>query len=80
MKMAHWTISVRTAFRVDFVVEGRVIVELKSVDALLPVHKAQVITYLKLTGLLTGLLINFNVPVLREGIRRLVWTPPVDPA
>jgi GxxExxY protein len=60
---------------VDFVIEERVLVELKSVENLLPVHKAQVLTYLKLTSLTTGLLINFNVPVLREGIRRVVWTP-----
>ena len=72
------SLSIRTAFRVDFVVEERVLVELKSVETLLPVHKAQVLTYLKLTGLPTGLLINFNVPVVREGIRRMVWTPKVD--
>lgn len=74
------SLSIPTAFRVDFVVEERVLVELKSVETLLPVHKAQVITYLKLTGLTTGLLINFNVPVLRQGVRRVVWTPKFDPA
>ena len=76
--LEYKTLSVQTAFRVDFVIEERVLVELKSVETLLPVHKAQVLTYLKLTGLPTGLLINFNVPVLREGIRRLVWTPKTD--
>ena len=81
----------QSAFRVDFIVAGAVLVELKCVESILPVHKAQVLTYLKLSGLSTGLLLNFNVPVLREGIRRLVWTrprleppqpsaPPADPA
>lgn len=76
--LEYKSLSIRTAFRVDFVVEERVLVELKAVETLLPVHKAQVLTYLKLTGLPTGLLINFNVPVLKEGIRRLVWTPKID--
>ena len=59
------------AYRLDVVVEDRVLIELKAVDSLLPVHEAQVITYLKLTGLPLGLLINFNVPVLKQGIKRL---------
>jgi len=59
-------------YRMDFVVEDRLIVELKACDRLLPLHDAQVLTYLKLTGISIGLLINFNVPVLKEGIRRLV--------
>jgi GxxExxY protein len=59
-------------FRIDILVEGRVVVEVKAVQALAPIHSAQVITYLKLTGCPVGLLMNFNVPVLREGLRRLV--------
>jgi GxxExxY protein len=59
-------------YRLDIVVEGCIILELKAVEALLPVHEAQVLTYLKLSGLSLGLLINFNVPVLKQGIRRLV--------
>ena len=73
--LEYKSLSIQSAFRADFVVDERVLVELKSVETLLPVHKAQVLTYLKLTGLTTGLLINFNVPVLKEGIRRVVWTP-----
>ena len=69
------SLSIQTAFRVDFVVEERVLVELKAVETILPVHKAQVLTYMKLTGLTTGLLLNFNVPVMKDGVRRLVWTP-----
>jgi len=61
-----------TSYRVDMVVEDLVIVEVKSVAAILPVHQAQVITYLKLTGYPVGLLINFNVPRLMDGVKRLV--------
>lgn len=56
----------------DLLVEKAVLVELKAGERLLPIHDAQVLTYLKLSGLKIGLLMNFNVPVLREGIRRLV--------
>ena len=58
--------------RLDLIVGRRVVVELKAVEALLPVHKAQVLTYLKLTGHRLGLLINFNVPLIRDGIKRIV--------
>ena len=57
----------------DIVVEGRVILELKSVEKLLPIHTAQLITYLKATGIRSGLLINFNVRHLRHGIKRVVY-------
>ena len=56
----------------DLVVEDRIILELKSVKQLAPIHTAQLISYLKLTGLQTGLLINFNIEVLRKGITRIV--------
>jgi GxxExxY protein len=58
-------------YRLDIVVDDAVILELKACEELLPVHDAQLLTYLKLTGLKVGLLINFNVPVLKDGIRRL---------
>jgi GxxExxY protein len=58
--------------RLDILVDKRLIVELKSVETLSPIHKAQVISYLKTTGLFLGLLINFNVPVLKDGIQRVV--------
>jgi GxxExxY protein len=60
------------AFRVDFLVGGLVIVEVKSVEALAGIHEAQLITYLRLANLPTGLLVNFNVPLLRQGIRRVL--------
>lgn len=64
------------AFRFDLLVEGQVLVELKSVEAVLPVHKAQVISYLRLCGFRVGLLVNFNVPTLRQGLHRLVSRAP----
>ena len=60
------------AYRVDLVIEQTVIVELKCIERLLSVHDAQVLTYLRLTGCPVGLLINFNVPKLKDGIRRLL--------
>jgi GxxExxY protein len=59
-------------YRIDVVVEELVPVELKAVQALMPVHEAQLLTYLRLGGWKVGLLINFNVPVLRDGIRRRI--------
>jgi GxxExxY protein len=56
----------------DIVVENRVIVELKTVERLLPIHEAQMLTYLKLSGIRIGLLLNFNTPVLKDGIRRML--------
>lgn len=60
------------SLRLDFLVDQKVVVELKAVDRVSPVHKAQVLTYLKLTGYKLGLLINFNVPALKDGIERVV--------
>jgi len=65
-----------SAYRVDYLVEEQVIVEIKSVSSVDSVHMAQVLTYLKLSGCTVGLLINFNVVMLRDGIRRLVLNHP----
>jgi len=59
-------------YRLDLLVAHVVVVEVKAVEGLLPIHEAQLLTYMKLDGWKVGLLINFNVPVLKEGIRRLV--------
>ena len=59
-------------YRIDLIVENAVIVELKSVDKVIPIHEAQLVTYLKLSGYPIGLLINFNVPLIKDGIRRMV--------
>ncbi len=59
-------------YRLDLLVAGTIIVEVKSVENLAPIHDAQLLTYLKLTGVKVGLLINFNVVVLKQGLKRLV--------
>ena len=60
-------------YRLDIVVAEKLIVELKACDSIQPIHEAQLLTYLKLTGIKVGLLINFNVPVLKDGIKRLAY-------
>jgi len=60
------------AYQMDLVVENAIIVELKSCEKLKPIHEAQLLTYLKLSNLKLGLLLNFNVPVMRDGIKRIV--------
>ena len=64
--------KVPAGYRIDVWVDQRVIVELKAVDNLAPVHHAQLLTYLRLTECQLGLLVNFNVPVLKDGVRRVV--------
>jgi GxxExxY protein len=59
-------------YRLDMVVEDRVILELKACDSIEEIHKAQILTYLRLSGLKLGLILNFNVPVMKEGIVRVV--------
>jgi GxxExxY protein len=59
-------------YRMDMLVAGKVVVELKVVDALLPVHKAQLLSYMKLSGIKLGLLINFNEAVVKNGVKRIV--------
>jgi GxxExxY protein len=65
-------VSLDCAYRLDLVVSNAVVVEIKAVEGLLPIHEAQLLTYLKLGGWNVGLLINFNVPVLKDGIKRIV--------
>jgi GxxExxY protein len=63
--------QIEPGLRIDLIVAGLVVVELKAVERLLPVHEAQVLTYLKLTGLRLGLLINFNSELIKHGIKRI---------
>lgn len=63
-------VKLDAGYRIDLLVEDKIIVELKAIDGLLPIHEAQVISYLKLSGKKIGLLINFNVKLLKSGIRR----------
>lgn len=59
-------------YKIDLLVDDKVIVELKAVESILPIHEVQLVTYLKLTGKALGLLINFNVAVLKDGIKRKI--------
>lgn len=65
-------LKMELGFRADLIVENKVIIELKSIEAIAPVHIKQLLTYLKLTGLKLGLLINFNEALLKDGIKRVV--------
>jgi GxxExxY protein len=64
-------LHVAAGYRLDVVVQGRLILEIKALERVLPVHEAQLLTYLRLSGLRTGLLLNFNHAVLRDGIKRI---------
>ena len=68
-------VKLECGYRLDFVVERKVILELKSIEAFSPVHEAIMLTYLRLCGYRIGLLINFNVTILKDGIRRFVFEP-----
>ncbi len=63
--------AIDVGYRLDILIPGRLIVELKAINSLLPIHSAQLLTYLKLSGIKTGLLINFNVEKLIDGIKRM---------
>ena len=69
--LVYKNINVENAYRVDFIVDEALIIECKAIEQLLPIHSAQVLTYLKLTDKKLGLLINFNVEVLHKGIKRI---------
>jgi GxxExxY protein len=75
LPVVYQQVTLPAAYRVDFIVEKCLIVEVKCVEKLLPVHVAQILSYLKLSGLKLGLLLNFNVPHLRQGIRRVINGP-----
>ena len=65
-------LRLQSGYRVDLLIENRIVVELKCVDAVLPIHKAQLMTYLRLANMPLGLLLNFNVVHLRDGIKRIL--------
>ena len=66
-------LKLECGYRLDFLVNKRVVVELKSIEAIASIHESVMLTYLRLSGSPLGLLINFNVPILKDGIRRYVW-------
>ncbi len=72
LKVKYKGVELDGGYRLDLVYDKRVVVEIKAVEEVLPVHEAQLLTYLKMTGIRVGLLMNFNVPVLKNGIYRRV--------
>lgn len=70
--VAYRNVSLESGFRLDFVIEDELVVEIKAVETVLDVHRAQLASYLKLANRPVGLLINFNVPVLRQGVKRIL--------
>ena len=75
LPVSYKGVALDCGYRLDLVIEEKLVLEVKAVEQLLPVHLAQVLTYLKLTRLEVGLLVNFNTPVLRHGIRRVSRAP-----
>jgi GxxExxY protein len=72
LPVVYDTIKLDAGYRIDLLIDGAVIVEVKSVETLAPVHEAQVLTYLKLSSRRLGYLINFNVALLKQGIKRMI--------
>jgi GxxExxY protein len=72
LPLIYKDVTLDCGYRLDLLVENTVIVEVKTVDKLAPIHDAQLLSYLKLSGCKVGLLINFNMPILKHGIRRLM--------
>ena len=71
LPIVYKEIRLDAAYRIDLIVEQRLVIEIKTVERLLPIHEAQLITYLRLSGLRVGLLMNFNTAILKEGLRRI---------
>ena len=72
LPVAYKDVRLDCGYRVDLLVDDRIILELKSVEKLLPIHEAQLLTYMKLAGVSIGLLMNFNVRYLKDGLKRMV--------
>ena len=72
VSLIHESVKMDLGFRADVIIDNKVVIELKSVEALAPVHYKQVATYLKLTNCKLGLLINFNIALIKDGIHRIV--------
>lgn len=72
LPVAYKRVKLDCGYRLDVVVEGQLIIEIKTVERILPLHEAQLLTYLKLGGLPSGLILNFNSAVLKDGIKRMV--------
>ena len=72
ISVVYDNIKLEMGFRADIIVENKIIIEIKSVDLLAPVHKKQLLTYLKLTGMKLGILVNFNETLIKDGLQRIV--------
>ena len=72
LPVIYKSVRLDCGYRLDIVAENQVIIELKTVERLIPIHEAQLLTYMKLVGIRTGLLLNFNTAILKDGIRRLM--------
>ena len=72
MPVRYEEVFIETGYRIDVLAENCVIAELKAVDSINPIHEAQLLTYLKLTDIRLGLILNFNVPLMKQGIKRMV--------
>ncbi len=70
--MIHEEVKMEVGFRADIIIENKVLIEIKSIKALEDIHYKQILTYLKLTNIKLGMLINFNVPLIKDGIHRIV--------
>ncbi len=72
LPVVYKAVKLDCGYRMDLVVDDRLVVELKTAEKILPIHEAQLLTYLRLSGIRTGLLLNFNTSVLKDGIKRMV--------
>ena len=72
LPVIYGSVQLDTGYRIDLLVESRIILEIKAVEEVIPVHRAQLMTYLKLSGLKLGLLLNFNVQDMKKGLNRIV--------
>jgi len=79
LPLIYREVKLDCGYRLDLLVEGEVIVEIKAIDSLAPIHEAQLMSYLKLSGCRVALVINFNVTVLKDGVRRIVNDFPDSP-
>jgi GxxExxY protein len=72
LPVKYESVTIDTGFRIDMMIQQTVIIENKTVDKIAPIHEAQLLTYLKLTNLKLGFLLNWNVPLMKDGIKRMV--------
>lgn len=75
LPIQYGTMSIDAGYRLDMLVDGCVIIENKTVEALKPIHEAQLLTYMKMKNIRLGYLLNWNVPLMKQGIKRMILTP-----